>query len=375
MAIKIRRGKYSDYDPSKLVSGELAVVLEGDPNSKTGRSLYVCFQPGTVKRIVDYDDLVDLLANASDTYVEKISDEYLSNINTATDSANKAASSATAASESATSAAGNANKAASEASTQAERAETALAGLGSAITSDKVKNNLTTMDAGYVLDARQGKVLNDKFGSYVPTANIVDNLTTASSSKVLSANQGKALADRMTTVETDINSPTAVTDPADKTVLLSGGSGIDYAKLADAIIARYNANSLINNVTTDTAAQGALDAAQGKALSDLIAANKTDISSLNGSLNNKVDISNEIFKNNGYVSDADQCSRTGIYWTSDNSAHVNGYGVLLVFESAPGAEFSANNWITQMFLYNYENNIKIRKKIGTDNWTAWQTIG
>jgi len=284
MAIKIRRGKYSDYDPSKLVSGELAVVLEGDPNSKTGRSLYVCFQPGTVKRIVDYDDLVDLLANASDTYVEKISDEYLSNINTATDSANKAASSATAASESATSAAGNANKAASEASTQAERAETALAGLGSAITSDKVKNNLTTMDAGYVLDARQGKVLNDKFGSYVPTANIVDNLTTASSSKVLSANQGKALADRMTTVETDINSPTAVTDPADKTVLLSGGSGIDYAKLADAIIARYNANGLINNVTTSTAAQGALDAAQGKALYDLISANKTDISSLNSGL-------------------------------------------------------------------------------------------
>lgn len=284
MAIKIRRGKYSDYDPSKLVSGELAVVLEGDPNSKTGRSLYVCFQPGTVKRIVDYDDLVDLLANASDTYVEKISDEYLSNINTATDSANKAASSATAASESATSAAGNANKAASEASTQAERAETALAGLGSAITSDKVKNNLTTTDAGYVLDARQGKVLNDKFGSYVPTANIVDNLTTASSSKVLSANQGKALADRMTTVETDINSPTAVTDPADKTVLLSGGSGIDYAKLADAIIARYNANGLINNVTTSTAAQGALDAAQGKALYDLISANKTDISSLNNDL-------------------------------------------------------------------------------------------
>lgn len=270
MAIKIRRGKYSDYDPSKLVSGELAVVLEGDPNSKTGRSLYVCFQPGTVKRIVDYDDLVDLLANASDTYVEKISDEYLSNINTATDSANKAASSATAASESATSAAGNANKAASEASTQAERAETALAGLGSAITSDKVKNNLTTTDEGYVLDARQGKVLSD----------------------------------RVTTVENDISSPTAVTNPTDKTVLLKGGSGIDYAKLADAIIARYNANALINNVTTKTAATGALDAAQGKALSDRIAGNTTDIATLNNSLANKVDTATlqSAFENNWFPS-------------------------------------------------------------------------
>lgn len=250
MAIKIRRGKYSDYDPSKLVSGELAVVLEGDPNSKTGRSLYVCFQPGTVKRIVDYDDLVDLLANASDTYVEKISDEYLSNINKATDSANTAASTANAAASSASSATDKANTAASNANEQAERAETALAGLGSAITSDKVKNNLTTTDEGYVLDARQGKVLSD----------------------------------RVTTVENDISSPTAVTDPTDKTVLLKGGSGIDYAKLADAIIARYNANALINNVTTKTAATGALDAAQGKALSDRIAGNTTDIATLNSSL-------------------------------------------------------------------------------------------
>lgn len=32
-----------------------------------------------------------------------------------------------------------------------------------------VKNNLTTTDSGYVLDARQGKALNDKFANYKPT--------------------------------------------------------------------------------------------------------------------------------------------------------------------------------------------------------------
>lgn len=82
----------------------------------------------------------------------------------------------------------------------------------------------------------------------------------------------------------------------------------------------------------------------------------------------------ETFKSNGYVSDANQCSRTGIYWTNDASANINAYGALVVLESAPGYGFTPNNWITQMFFYNYESNIKMRKKIGNENWTSWQTI-
>lgn len=105
-----------------------------------------------------------------------------------------------------------------------------------------------------------------------------------------------------------------------------------------------------------------------------ISDNQTAINTLNNDLATKIDGSTETFANNGYVSDANQCSRTGIYWTSDASANVNGYGFLLVFESAPGTGFTANNWITQLFFYNYEFNIKMRKKIGNENWTAWQTI-
>lgn len=165
-----------------------------------------------------------------------------------------------------------------------------------------------------------------------------------------------------------ITSLTENTSIADTDIVPVGNAGtstlrrIKWANILAAIKSKITSWTYSFNTSSKTL-EGAVNEMQG------------NISAINGSLNNKVDISNEIFKNNGYVSDADQCSRTGIYWTSDNSAHVNGYGVLLVFESAPGAEFSANNWITQMFLYNYENNIKIRKKIGTDNWTAWQTIG
>lgn len=109
-------------------------------------------------------------------------------------------------------------------------------------------------------------------------------------------------------------------------------------------------------------------------LKSLIDKNTADITALNNDLATKIDASTETFKNNGYVTDANQCSRTGIYWTNDASANINAYGVLVVLESAPGYGFTPNNWITQLFFYNYEFNIKMRKKIGNENWTAWQTI-
>ena len=60
----------------------------------------------------------------------------------------------------------------------------------------EVANNLTTSAAGSsVLDAYQGKVLNDnKFAK----ANVVNNLTTTASGYALDARQGKALDDKIT---------------------------------------------------------------------------------------------------------------------------------------------------------------------------------
>jgi hypothetical protein len=59
MAIQNRRGSYSDFDKSKLVSGEWAVVTSGDPASNSGRSVYMCFEPGQVKRMATYEDMTN----------------------------------------------------------------------------------------------------------------------------------------------------------------------------------------------------------------------------------------------------------------------------------------------------------------------------
>lgn len=48
MAIQNRRGVYGDFDPDKMLPGEISVVTEGDPNTGTGARVYVCIKPGQV---------------------------------------------------------------------------------------------------------------------------------------------------------------------------------------------------------------------------------------------------------------------------------------------------------------------------------------
>ena len=60
MAIQMRRGDYADFDPSQLLDGELAVVLENDPNSEDGTGTYVSYGEGNVKRLLTADEQVEV---------------------------------------------------------------------------------------------------------------------------------------------------------------------------------------------------------------------------------------------------------------------------------------------------------------------------
>lgn len=57
MAIQNRRGDYSDFDRTKLVEGEWAVVKSGDPNSASGRGVYIGYGGGVADRIVTAGDI------------------------------------------------------------------------------------------------------------------------------------------------------------------------------------------------------------------------------------------------------------------------------------------------------------------------------
>lgn len=57
MAIKNRRGDFKDFKKESLENAEFAVVLSGDPNSKDGKSVYLNFGNGVVKRLVTEEEI------------------------------------------------------------------------------------------------------------------------------------------------------------------------------------------------------------------------------------------------------------------------------------------------------------------------------
>ena len=71
MAIQMRRGKFTSFIPSKLLPGEYAVVQGDDPSVRDGRSVYMAFAAGVVKRLATYEDMVE---NVSSALVDAIGD-------------------------------------------------------------------------------------------------------------------------------------------------------------------------------------------------------------------------------------------------------------------------------------------------------------
>ena len=198
MAIQHRHGDFKDFDPNKMVTAELAVVTSGDPASPTGRTLYVCFAPGVVKRIVSYEDFENELQNAT----EEIQQAFTQEIRTAITNSIAATNAANEAKEAADLAAEAARKAAEAAGayvlgdisgktvkfTEAEGRENINTGESTATMFGKIKkwfadlkniaftgnysdllnvpeivNNRTTTKEGTVLDGRQGKAIQDEF--------------------------------------------------------------------------------------------------------------------------------------------------------------------------------------------------------------------
>lgn len=83
MAIIHRRGAMAQFDPSKLLAGEFAYVLDR-------AELYFCYSPGNVKKIATFDDMVQNI----DQILDDITNAYLEQINNATDNANASAANA-----------------------------------------------------------------------------------------------------------------------------------------------------------------------------------------------------------------------------------------------------------------------------------------
>lgn len=189
MAIQMRRGAYLDFDPSRMLPGEIAVVLSGDDTTDTGKGIYICFSAGDVQRLSTYEEIVreinDALADAPEMaemvtnavnaaliahpeWTTTVQDGAVtvaklnSNVTTFTEASSRTN---IASGDSITTLWGKIKKWFTDLKAVAfSGAYSDLTGtptLGGAA-SQAVANNLTTSAAGSVLDARQGKLLGDQ---------------------------------------------------------------------------------------------------------------------------------------------------------------------------------------------------------------------
>ena len=72
MAIQNRRGAYVDLNPAKAVPGELLVVQSGDPNATDGKSVYMTFGTGDIKRLATESDVATMVADATDEIAQSL---------------------------------------------------------------------------------------------------------------------------------------------------------------------------------------------------------------------------------------------------------------------------------------------------------------
>lgn len=184
MAIKNRRGEYANFDPYKMLQGEWGITTSGDPNSADGKSVYMCFAAGNVKRMATYDDMVENIDRATEKVQERLTQE----VREATAEANSTIQKATQATQSANTAADRANEA-------AEAAESYVLGDISekTVTFEMAlqRANIQSNDSLAVAFGKLAKFYADlddhAFSAPVP------NLLSDDSTKSLAANMGKAL--------------------------------------------------------------------------------------------------------------------------------------------------------------------------------------
>lgn len=143
---------------------------------------------------------------------------------------------------------------------------------------NKIANDLSTTVEGKILDARQGKILNDNKANVsdvysksqaVAKTDIVNNLTSTSTTAPLSANMGKTLNDNMTVVELPFTTtPSGVVTSVggvmyqigklvivDLDISMTGNITSDWINIAT--LPKFPRNSLIINTLPDQVAAGA----------------------------------------------------------------------------------------------------------------------
>ena len=72
MAIQNRRGAFTNFDKTKMVPGEFAIVQSGDPNVSDGKAVYIAFQSGEVKQLLAKEDADAIIETKFDELADEL---------------------------------------------------------------------------------------------------------------------------------------------------------------------------------------------------------------------------------------------------------------------------------------------------------------
>lgn len=163
MAIIMRYGNYPDFDPNKMLPAEWAIVLSGDPVVTDGKSAFICFAAGDVKRIATYEDMVQQFGDMlEDTIVDLTEGVNICIVNAeaATDYANQAGNNAGAKAQAAEAAANTANGVASDLTARREAGEfTGPVGPVGPSGKDGANGVVTTMQGQFAFQVQNGHLI------------------------------------------------------------------------------------------------------------------------------------------------------------------------------------------------------------------------
>ena len=203
MAIQTRRGSYDDFDPAKMLPGELATVTAGDPGANDGRSVYACFAAGDVKRMATYEDMQENISQAT----QDIQEDFTAQLTQKISQADTAISQTQSATSAANTAAQGANEARQEALDAAAAAESYVLGDISnktvVFSEASTRENINTRESTSTLFGKIKKWFSD-LGAAAFCA-VANNLTTNTEGSVLDARQGKKLQDQINQLNTKTN--------------------------------------------------------------------------------------------------------------------------------------------------------------------------
>lgn len=266
MAILSRRGPNNNFDPEKLLPGEWAVVLSGDPNADDGMSVYICFSAGNVKRMATYEDMQENI-NAITEDIQKV---LLQGVSTAISNAESATLSAT--------------NAAKSASSAADKANSALSAIQSAVSgtviNDSQLSQYTVFSSQYIDDnyiKKTGDIseCTAEFSEFVER----ENIETGESVSTILGKIKKFFADLKTVAftgkYTDLSGRPTLGNAASKNVAnnlttsSSGGSVLDAYQGKLLNDKKLDKSSVVNSLLA-TIPGSALDAVQGKKLDEKI---------------------------------------------------------------------------------------------------------